>query len=174
MCAIETTPNGPRLTSEVGLTADAFAKIAAHLKTTPFKARKTALITARQATSDEPVDSHWNGKETSNVAQPGDYVVTSLDKTGAPMIDGDGRENIYGITKDAIASLYEPAGSAPGGGILFRARATVSGIKLSGGFDIVAPWGEKQRADSGYLLQNGDDIYGNNVETFEASYERMS
>ena len=29
-----------------------------------------------------------------------------------------------------------------------------------GGFDLVAPWGERQAAASGYLLSNDADIYG--------------
>jgi hypothetical protein len=48
---------------------------------------------------------------------------------------------------------------------------TVDALHLSGGFDIVAPWGERQTAPDGYLILSGRQVYGNNAETFAATYE---
>ena len=42
---------------------------------------------------------------------------------------------------------------------------------LAGGLDIMAPWGERQTIEKGYLLRNGDEIYGNDAKAFRATYE---
>jgi hypothetical protein len=47
----------------------------------------------------------------------------------------------------------------------------VDAIRLPGGFDIAAPWGERQRVPSGYLILNGSEVYGSNAEAFRATYE---
>ena len=47
----------------------------------------------------------------------------------------------------------------------------MSALSLPGGFDIVAPWGERQTGASGYLLLNGDEVYGISRDAFEATYE---
>ena len=54
---------------------------------------------------------------------------------------------------------------------MYRAKGVVSAIALPGGFDIVAPWGERETAPAGYLLLNGTEVYGCNQETFVATYE---
>ena len=56
-------------------------------------------------------------------------------------------------------------------GAIYRAKGVVSTIPLPGGFDIAAPWGERQTATSGYLLCNGSEVYGNSRTAFEATYE---
>jgi hypothetical protein len=42
---------------------------------------------------------------------------------------------------------------------------------MPAGFDIMAPWGERQVGEQGYLILNGGEVYGNNTDTFEATYE---
>ncbi|NJM55241.1 MAG: hypothetical protein HC841_04405 [Verrucomicrobiae bacterium] len=98
-------------------------------------------------------------------------IVTSLDAAGAPLIDSAGNKNVYVIEKPRFDQLYQPLGQVSGDGDIHRAVGTVQVIRLEHGFDIVAPWGERQTAASGYLLANGDDVYGNNAETFEKTYE---
>ena len=44
-------------------------------------------------------------------------------------------------------------------------------LYFAGGFELVAPWGELQQVPEGYLLLNGTEVYGNNRETFDTSYE---
>ncbi len=43
----------------------------------------------------------------------------------------------------------------------------MSALPLPGGFDILAPWGERQTGASGYLLLNGDEVYGSSHEAFD-------
>ena len=168
----KTSTSGAQISADAVLTPDDFRAIAKQAGSQSFVARKSGLIAARTATATERVDTHWNGKESTNTAKPGDRVVTSLDKTGKPLIDADGHKNIYVILADKFVALYELANVASPLGSTYRARGTVEAIHFAGGFEIIAPWGETQRAPSGYLILNGQDVYGNNAETFEASYER--
>lgn len=164
-----------RLVSRAGLTLADFDKIAEQLGMTPFRARKTGFVAAEKARGGEVVETRWNGKETSNTARKGDWIVTRISSRGETLRDREGHENRYVIAAERFSDLYEPAGG-PGGANrpdLYRANGTVTAIRLEGGFDIVAPWGERQVAPAGYLILNGDEVYGNNAETFEATYAEL-
>ncbi len=82
--------------------------------------------------------------------------------------------NTYVIAADRFQSLYEATDGRNPHGAIYRAKGVVEALHLPGGFDIVAPWGERQQAPSGYLLLNGHDVYGNNAETFRATYKPLS
>ena len=153
-----------------------FRAIAAELRQNPVRARKTGYVAARQALRSEPVETRWNGKETRNEARKGDWIVSNVSSRGVALRDREGHENRYVIEADRFFDLYEPAASAGyrGGAKLYRAKGTVTAISLDGGFDIVAPWGEQQIAPAGYLILNDEEVYGNNAETFEATYELLA
>jgi hypothetical protein len=156
------------------LTRADFEQLAAGLSVVPFRARKIGRVAAHQATKAERVDTHWNGKETTNTAQPGDWIVTNLSPHHSPLVDRDGNHNTYVIQASRFADLYEPAGSKVALGPVYRAVAVVRALRMTGGFDIVAPWGERQQIADGYLVLNGEEVYGNQAETFEATYERVA
>lgn len=163
--------NLPRLVSDAKLTPADFDKIAEQLGVTSIRARKTGFVAAEKARGGEVVETRWNGKETSNTARKGDWIVTSISARGETLRDREGHENRYVILADRFAELYEPAAKEGGGrSDLYLAKGTVTTIRLDGGFDIVAPWGERQVAPAGYLILNGDEVYGNNAETFRATY----
>ena len=44
-------------------------------------------------------------------------------------------------------------------------------IFLAGGFELFAPWGQKQTVAAGHLVLNAGEVYGNNAETFEATHK---
>lgn len=159
-----------RLISDSKLAPDDFTAIAAELGVAPTRARKTGLVGARKAQAAVRLETHWNGKETEIVAAPGDWLVTSLTQTGDVLRDANGHENTYAIDDAKFASLYEPASGESEFGKVFRPLGTVQALYFSGGFDIQAPWGERQKAKVGYLLLNGTDVYGNHKDTFEATY----
>ena len=163
-----------RLIASAVLGKSDFDRIASKLGSSPIRARKTGLVAARKVQRRETVDTYWNGKETSNVAAPGDFVVTSLADDGNILRDRNGMANVYVIKADGFAKLYAPV---PGGnefGAFHKAKREVTAVYFSGGFDIMAPWGERERAPEGYLVFNGDEVYGNNAETFAASYEILT
>ncbi len=81
--------------------------------------------------------------------------------------------NVYVILAERFAELYEPASGESKHGVVHRARGIVSALPFPGGLDIAAPWGERQAASAGYLLCNGQEVYGSSKEAFEATYELL-
>jgi hypothetical protein len=171
MFSIEGT--SPRLVTPEELTRGDFQRIARQLSTAPFRASKTGQVAARCASATQRIETRWNGKESEDVAQPGDYIVTNLSPDGAPLRDREGRTNTYVIRAERFPELYQRGDGTTPHGEVYRARGVVEALYLPGGFDIIAPWGEQQQATSGYLILNGDEVYGNSKQTFEATYARM-
>lgn len=164
-------PGQPRLVANDVLTREDYDVIAAALGTPIFFARKTGLIRARKANAFEQIDTLWNGRESRDIAVPGDFIVTNLSADKDVLRDASGQANIYVVRADAFSSLYEPATDFKAD-FIYRSRGKVDALFIAGGFDIAAPWGERQVGSVGYLLRNGSDIYGNHKDTFEATYER--
>jgi hypothetical protein len=160
-----------RLVAETILTPEQFQEIAKNLETPPVRARKIGFVAARKATKREVVVTRSDGKETTNAARPGDFVATNLSPQRTPLRDRDGNLDHYVIEAERFADLYEAAGGDTPQGLIYRAKGVVSAIALPGGFDIAAPWGERQNAASGYLLCNGSEVYGASRSAFEATYE---
>ena len=163
----------PRLTAREVLTVADFVAIAAQMGARSRVARKSGFVAARQASTTERVLTRWNGEETTNTANPGDFIVANLSHTRSVLRDTDGAANIYVIAFAKFSGLYEAADGANDYGSIYRARGNVAALVLAGGFEIMAPWGEIQRAADGYLINNGGEIYGNAKATFEATYELL-
>ncbi len=160
-----------RLVASDTLTVKDFRPAAAAAGQAIVKARKIGVVAARKAEREEPVVTHWNGEETTNTARPGDWVVTSLGSDRSVLRDRDGNANTYVIRADKFPTLYDQTSGSNEFGQFFKAKGVVEAFFLSGGFDIAAPWGQRQMSDAGYLLLNGEEVYGNNKETFETTYE---
>ncbi len=166
-----------RVEADAPLTPDDFQRIAKDLVRPVLRARKVGYVAARPARDGEVVETRWNGKETTNTAHSGDWVVVNLSSARQVLRDRDGHENTYIIAGRRFEALYEraeAASSKDGGGDIYRAKGSVLALRLPGGFDIAAPWGERQASSSGYLLCNGDEVYGNHAETFAATYEVLN
>ena len=161
-----------RVVSDVGISTAEFDQLARDLGSPLRQARKTSLVAARQAEQAQRVETRWNGTETENRAEPGDWIVTALAADGSPLRDDAGELNIYVIKADAFGSLYEPVADAAEtrDGAIFRSRGLVDALHVEGGFSILAPWGEVQRADDGWLLRSGSEVYGNHRDTFAETY----
>jgi hypothetical protein len=153
------------------LTPADFENIVRELGGRTLQARKIGYVAAREAAKTELIETRWNGKETANTARPGDWIVTNLSPQCEVLRDRNGHENTYVIAADRFSELYERASGSTPFGPAYRARGVVSAIALAGGFDIKAPWGERQTAPTGYLLFNGSEVYGCHSETFAATYE---
>jgi hypothetical protein len=154
-----------RLVAGTILKRSDFKRISTRLGTVGIRARKVAFVAARTARHREHITTHWNGKETTNSARPGDFIVTTLTRRRTVLRDKRGNPNQYVIKARTFRKLY---GTAPGKnrfGKFFQSRR---------GFDIMAPWGQRERARRGYLLLNGNTVYGNNAQTFEATYNLLT
>jgi hypothetical protein len=160
-----------RLTASEKLGSADFRSISDRMGRRPMMTRKVGLVAARRASAEQRIETRWNGKETSAVARPGDWIVTSLRPDGAMMRDSEGCANTYVIRADTFPRLYDRAAGSNEMGDIYRSKSVVQAMRLEQGFDILAPWGERQTAPAGYLILNGEEVYGNNRETFEAAYE---
>jgi hypothetical protein len=173
MHEIDRTGGKARLRADAVLTAGDFARIAEELGQTSVRARKIGYVAACKATSDETVETRSNGKETTNIARPGDFIVTNLSPQRQPLVDREGHMNVYVIAAERFAGLYESTSETSEHGAIYRAKGVVFALPLPGGLDILAPWGERQRADDGYLLLNGDEVYASSRDAFDATYEAV-
>ena len=173
MFKIERTARGDRLEADAVLMPSDFQSIANKLGHPPLRARKIGYVAARRAEKREAVETRWNGKETTNTARVGDFIVTNLSPQRIPLRDGEGHVNVYVILAERFADLYEPASGESEHGAVHRAKGIVSALPLPGGLDIAAPWGERQTASAGYLLLSSEEVYGSSKETFEATYELL-
>jgi hypothetical protein len=162
-----------RAESDARLTPDDFKLIARDLARPIVRARKVGYVAARPAREGEVVETRWNGTETTSTARKGDWVVINLSPKQEVLRDRDGCMNTYVVPAERFASLYEPTGVQSEIGTVHAAKGVVDAIRLTGGFDILAPWGERQQASAGYLILNGEEVYGNNAETFRATYELL-
>lgn len=159
-----------RIEADTCLTPDDFRRIARELVRPIVRARKVGFVAARTARQDVKIETRWNGTETTNTARKGDWIVTNLSPEQKALRDREGHLNTYVIRADRFHQLYEPTGAQNELGAVHRARGVVEALRLPGGFDIMAPWGDRQRSPQGYLLCNGIEVYGNNAETFAATY----
>jgi len=173
-------PAGPagdkaRLVADTVLGPDDFRRIAGQVGGERLvRARKTGLVAARKASRRQVVETRWNGTETTNTANRGDWIVTNLTPDAQPLRDAEGQLNVYVVSAERFAGLYEPTGTKKRRlGAVYRATSTVEAILFPGGFDILASWGERQVAASGYLIRNGGSVYGNHAQTFAATYEAV-
>lgn len=140
---------------------------------TSVRARKISYVAARQAQSVEEVETRIDGKESHNTAQPGDWIVTNMDPERAIIRDKHSNSaNTYVILSSRFPELYaRDVGAIPPFGDVYKAKGVVDAVSLPGGFDIVAPWGERQQGARGYLLRNGADVYGIHADAFDKTYE---
>jgi len=171
MFRIDRNGRGDRLEADTVLTPVDFRRLADDVGRPPLRARKIGYVAARRAEKSEVVETRWNGKETANTARAGDWIVTNLSPKRQPLRDGDGHINVYVIVAERFPSLYELAGGRSKLGAIYRAKGVVSTLAFPGGFDIAGPWGARQTASAGYLLCNGEEVYGSSGEAFEATYE---
>src|SRR5262245_38253290 len=96
-----------RLEADAQLRPSDFSAIAGQLHLEPLRARKIGYVAARQARRRETVETHWNGTETTNTAQVGDWIVTSLSPQQQVLRDAQGSVNTYVIAADRFPGLYE-------------------------------------------------------------------
>jgi hypothetical protein len=162
-----------RLIARRPLSSADFRAIAIKLGEVPRQARRTGLAAARQAEVGEDVTTQWNGSESRDRAAPGDWIVTNLSPQGKLLRDSSGHANAYVVRGKRFHSLYEHQSDDTDLGAIYAPKGTAEVLYFAAGFELVAPWGEMEQAEDGYLLLNGNEVYGNSRPTFDATYEFM-
>ena len=169
------TPPAPRVTSSQKLDAEQdFERIAGDVQANRGKiirARKISFVSARRASAPETFMTMIEGRESPAKAEAGDWVVTNMNAQGNILRDSGGLPNSYVIKAEDFARLYDRHSGATEFGEVYKAKGVVDAIALPGGFDIVAPWGERQSGTHGYLVRNGKDVYGIHGGAFDQTYE---
>lgn len=160
-----------KLIADQKLSPADFHELVKKLGTPPKKARKIGFVAARKSPGKQTIETLWNGKESQITAQQGDWIVTNLAPNKSVLRDDDNNINQYVIGQAKFPQIYERFEGENIYGKLYRATSQVEALYLSGGFEILAPWGEIQRGDTGYLLLSGNEVYGNHKETFDLTYE---
>ena len=159
------------LVSNEILSGSDFDALAKQLSVDPLLAQKIGFVAARRAEAVERVETRSDGHETANTANVGDWIVTNMTPHGVALRDASGRLDTYVIRADAFGRLYEAAGRQSEFGALFSAKGTVSAIELPGSFDILAPWKDRQMGRAGFLVRNGEEIYGIEKSIFHRTYD---
>jgi predicted acylesterase/phospholipase RssA len=159
------------LTSTAILTASDFDALAKELSVVPLDAQKFGFVAARRAERPERVETHSEGHETTNIANVGDWIITNMTPHGEALRDSAGRLDTYVIKGDDFERLYVPVHRQSEFGALYGAKGAVSAIELPGSFDILGPWNERQKGKAGYLIRNGDQIYGIEKSVFHRTYD---
>lgn len=175
---IEPAGDPPRvrlISSEVLAAHEDFERIVLHLEDFGLAvrgARKIAFVSAKQHHGAPiKIEVRANGKETDVDVKEGDWIVTNMDRNKQLIRDQQGSVNTYAIDKDRFDDLYELNEGRTEYGQVYKAKGVVDAIELPGGFDIVAPWKERQQAASGFIVRNGDDVYGIQRDMFDQTYE---
>ena len=132
-----------------------FAKAPVYRKIAALKKSHVKVAAKRQ-----DVITHINGvEETRNVARPGDLIVTGT------------RGERYVITPRHFRALYEDDPDRRG---RYRAKTKVRALRLPENTELLAPWGEKQRArKDGVVVQRigrPRDIYLIDAQAFRDTY----
>jgi hypothetical protein len=162
-----------RLKSSEKLTAEDFEAIARSLGTKPRRVLKVGLAAACMVRKAMTFETEWGGEKTTSNAVPGDWIVTNLDRHGKPLKDNQGRLNQYVIKADRFPTLYKRIpGETEHGPKFDRDESNeVYSLPFPGGIDILAPWGKRQEVESGYLMRSGDEVYANDEDSFDKTYD---
>ncbi len=160
-----------RLTSTAPLSAEDFETIAK--KIGYDIRRKIGFVAAVKTTEPTRVITYRKGKETENIAQPGDFIVTNLvPQTLEPITNTWGQPDQYVIRASRLAELYDCLDDKETEfGTVFKAKSIVKTIYFPKGFDIVPPWSGRQIGDEGYLFLNGSEVYGCEAQVCHQTYE---
>ncbi|MEO6757886.1 MAG: hypothetical protein ABIO24_00425, partial [Saprospiraceae bacterium] len=121
--------------------------------------RKTQAVLARKAVEGERISTFTkDGLETTNIADPDDYVVQNQTDTGEQyIVDTQAFEKKYTLSKDLGGDYdqYQPVNP------IFAIELTTDLLKdlqLTQEFHFIAAWGEPMRACQGDFLASPPDF----------------
>ncbi len=127
--------------------------------------RKTAKVTARQATKHEEISTGQDGMK--NYAEPGDWILQNPgDKD--PYVFGDKNDDLK-LRQSKFEEKYEPITDEPGN---FRSKGVIKALRVDENLVFDLSWGGQMGvkkggwvADGGYAI--AEDSFANTYEKIE-------
>lgn len=134
-------------------------------------AQKTGLVRASRAVGGELVEANgYDGFQSEATAQPGDYIVTKLDRALQAFRNAEGKLDQWVVPPKVFRNSYIAA--SPTDTELFRpTERAIEVLPFEGGIDILMPSGDHQSIPNGYLVRNGEHVYGIDAASFHATYD---
>ena len=160
-----------RLESDAVLTRENFQRIAGEIGISPIEARKIGHVAVRTAIKTEVVETRSNGKETTNTACPGDYIVTNLSPQREPLLDRDGHLNIYVIRAAKFPDLYEQPVSAARTALSTAPRASSPRSRCPAASTSPPPGASGRPQPGAISSAKAPEVYGVSKDAFDATYE---
>lgn len=111
--------------------------------------------------------------QTSNIAQPGDAVLTRLNSDGSVKRGATGQLDQWVVNAQNLEKLYTPLGDSNEYGQVVAGNNQVYFIELANGGVIEAPWGGVQNIASGVLQYSvlSGEVYLNETDGFESAFK---
>ncbi|MDZ4841438.1 MAG: hypothetical protein SH859_04720 [Hyphomicrobium aestuarii] len=135
------------------------------------QARKTGTIRATRAVGGEQIEAHsTDGFQGFSTAKVGEFIATKLDRDLQVVRNPQGNLDQWVIKPEKFDELYTAA-SATDPELFQPTGKVIEVLPFEGGIDIIAAWGEHQAIGNGYLVRNGDDVYGIDAATFHTTYD---
>lgn len=107
--------------------------------------------------------------QAEKTAQPGDAIMTRLNKDGSPKFGNTGELDQWVVDADKLDKLYNKLGQSTEFGDVVGGNNEVLFIELPNGGEIVAPWGGTQQIADGvlqYSITTGE-VYLNETDGFK-------
>lgn len=139
--------NGRLTAPETRLTKEDFEDLAAELGVVPGLAKKlgdkpsAAMQIVDVATPVTTINTKDGSVQAEKMAQPGDAIMTRLNKDGSPKIGATGELDQWVVDARFLKDLYNPLGKQSQWGELVGSNNEVLFIELPNGGVIKDPWG---------------------------------
>ncbi|GEM_PF-3789396 len=111
--------------------------------------------------------------QAEKTAQPGDAIMTRLNKDGTPKFGETGELDQWVVDGEKLERLYNPLGEQNEFGQVVGGNNEVYFVELPNGGIIEAPWGGPQEISAGvlqYSVTTGE-VYLNEGDAFEATFD---
>lgn len=173
--------NGTLFATERALTKEDFDQLAKALGVVPGYARKlgdkplAAMQIVDHATSVRTINTRDGSVQSVNVANPGDAILTRLNKDGTPKYGATGQLDQWVVDADKLDRLHNKLGQQSEFGDVVGGNNEVLFIDLPQGGELIAPWGGTQKTTDGVLQYSltTDEVYLNEADGFKSfSVER--
>lgn len=173
-----TIKNGRLTATAAELRKEDFFAIAAQMGVTPGYAKKAAgkAVSVMQivdvATPVKTINTKDGSVQAEKVAQPGDAIMTRLDKDGSVTIGVTDQPDQWAVDGDKLEILFEKTGESNEYGDLVCGKNEGYFIELPNGGEIVPSWGGTQTTSDGIVFysETTGTVYLNEADSFAGTF----